>query len=239
VNTTGDPVFDGTLKQALAVQLQQSPYLSIFPGKRVREALQYMGRPADERVLGDVAREICERENIKATLNGSIAVIGSQYVISLEALNCRTGDSLARDQVTAESKERVLSALGATASRLRGKMGESLASIKQFDKPPEEVTTSSLDALKAFTQGVQLKESGQDMQAVSFFQRAAELDPNFAAAYATLAVIYANRSEEQRSIDYIQKAYSLRDRVSEHERFGHRDWVSLDGDGRLGKRDGD
>src|SRR4029077_20900698 len=128
INTTGDPVFDGTLKQALAVQLQQSPFLYIFPDKRVRETLQYMGRSPDERVTGTMARELCERQNIKAALNGSISALGTQYVISLDALNCRTGDSLARDQATADSKEKVLSSLGEAATRLRKELGESLAS---------------------------------------------------------------------------------------------------------------
>jgi serine/threonine protein kinase len=219
INTTGDTVFDETLKQALAVQLQQSPYLYIIPEKRVREALQYMGRSADERVTGAVARELCERENIKAVLNGSIAEMGSQFVISLEAVNCITGDSLARDQVTADSKEKVLAALGTAASGLRGKLGESLASIKQFDKPIREATTSSLEALKAFAQGEELEDAGQDLQAASTYKRAIDLDPNFASAYSSLASIYANRGEEERSIEYVEKAHALRDRVSERERF--------------------
>jgi hypothetical protein len=148
VNTTGDPVFDGTLKQALAVQLEQSPYLNIVPDQTVRQALQFMGRPADERVTGAVAREICERENIKAMLSGSIAALGSQYVIALDATNCGTGASLAREQVTAATKEVVLPTVGKAASSLRGKLGESLASIQKFDTPVTEATTSSLEALK-------------------------------------------------------------------------------------------
>src|SRR5216684_2210017 len=140
VNTTGDPVFDGTLKQALAVQLGQSPYLDIFSEDRVRETLQFMGRGADERVTGSVAREICERENIKAMLSGSIVALGSQYVVALDATNCATGDSLAREQVTAATKESVLPAVGKAASSLRGKLGESLASIQKFDTPVTEAT---------------------------------------------------------------------------------------------------
>jgi serine/threonine protein kinase/tetratricopeptide (TPR) repeat protein len=219
INTTSDPVFDGTLKQALAVQLQQSPFLYIFPDKRVRETLQFMGRSPDERVTGAMARELCERENIKAALNGSISALGTQYVISLDALNCRTGDSLARDQVTADSKEKVLSSLGEAATRLRSKLGESLASIQKFDKPIQEVTTSSLEALKAYSQAVPLDASGQDLQAIPLYERAAELDPNFAAAYSSLAGIYSNQLEEARSIEYEKKAYALRDRVSDRERF--------------------
>jgi eukaryotic-like serine/threonine-protein kinase len=219
VNTTGEPVFDGTLKQALAVQLQQSPYLNIVPEKRVREALQYMGRSPDERVNGAVAREICERENIKAALNGSISALGSQYVVSLDAVNCHTGDNLVREQVTADAKEKVLPALGAAASHLRSQLGESLASIQKFDKPVEEVTTSSLEALKAYTQGDQMVGMGQEIKAIPFFQRAVELDPNFASAYANLAASYANSGEEERSIEYEKKAFALRERVSEREKF--------------------
>jgi serine/threonine protein kinase/tetratricopeptide (TPR) repeat protein len=219
INTTGDPVFDGTLKQALAVQLQQSPFLYIFPDKRVRETLQFMGRSPDERVTGTVARELCERENIKAALNGSISAMGTQYVISVDALNCRTGDSLARDQVTADSKEKVLFSLGEAATRLRGELGESLASIQKFDKPIREVTTSSLEALKAYSQAAQLDDAGQELQATPLYERATELDPNFAAAYWSLASIYSNHLEEARSIEYEKKAYALRDRVSDRERF--------------------
>jgi serine/threonine protein kinase/tetratricopeptide (TPR) repeat protein len=219
INTTGDPVFDGTLKQALAVQLQQSPFLYIFPDKRVRETLQLMGRSPDERVTGTMARELCERENIKAALNGSVSSLGTQYVISLDALNCRTGDSLAREQVTADSKEKVLPTLGEAATRIRSKLGESLASIQKSDKPIQEVTTSSLSALKAYSQAVQLDDADQGLEAAPLFERAIGLDPNFAAAYSRLASIYANQFEEERSIEYEKKAYALRDRVSDRERF--------------------
>jgi serine/threonine protein kinase len=219
INTTGDPVFDGTLRQALAVQLQQSPFLYIFPDKRVGETLQHMGRSPSERVTGEVAREICERENIKAALNGSISALGSQYVISLDALNCRTGDSLARSQLTAESKEKVLAALGEAATQLRNKLGESLASIQKFDRPIQEATTSSLEALKIYSQAAQMDDSGQELAAIPLYERAVELDPNFASAYAGLASIYANQGEEARSIEYEKKAYALRERVSDLERF--------------------
>jgi serine/threonine protein kinase/Tfp pilus assembly protein PilF len=219
INTTGDPVFDGTLRQALAAQLQQSPFLYIFPDKRVGETLQHMGRSPSERVTGEVAREICERENIKAALNGSISALGSQYVILLDALNCRTGDSFARTQFTAESKEKVLAALGEAATQLRGKLGESLASIQKFDRPIQEATTSSLEALKVYSQAVQIDDAGQDLAAIPLYERAVELDPNFAAAYSRLAAIYANTGEEARSIEYEKKAYALRERVSDLERF--------------------
>jgi serine/threonine protein kinase/tetratricopeptide (TPR) repeat protein len=219
INTTGDPVFDGTLRQALAVQLQQSPFLYIFPDKRIAETLQFMGRSPNERVTGAVAREICERENIKAALNGSISALGSQYVITLDALDCRAGDSLARDQVTADTKEKVLPALGEAAVRLRSKLGESLPSIQKFDRPIGEVTTSSLEALKAASQAKQLDDIGHELKAIPFVERAIALDPNFAAAYSDLASIYANQGEEVRSIEFEKKAYALRDRVSERERF--------------------
>jgi len=219
INTTGDPVFDGTLKHALAVNLQQSPFLYIVPDKQVREALQYMGRSPDERVTGSTAREICERENIKAALNGSIAALGTQYVISLDAVNCRTGDSLAKDQVTAGTKEKILPALGEAATHLRGKLGESLASIEKFGKPMREVTTSSLDAMKAYSQAHEMLESGREIQALSLLKHATDLDSNFATAYSELASIYANQAEEQQAIEYANKAYALRHRVSDRERF--------------------
>ena len=219
VNTTGDPVFDGTLKQALAVQLEQSPYLNIVPDQTVRKALQFMGRPADERVTGAVGREICEREHIKALLSGSIASLGSQYVVALDATNCATGDSLAREQVTASSKEGVLGAVGKAASSIRGKLGESLSSIQKFDTPITDATTSSLEALRAYAAADQLRNSGGEAESIPGFQRAIELDPNFAMAYARLAAIYGNLGEEDRSLEAAKKAFDLRDRISERERF--------------------
>lgn len=219
VNTTGDAVFDGTLKQALAVQLEQSPYLNIVPDQTVRKALQFMGRGSDERVTGSVAREICEREQIKAMLSGSIAALGSQYVIALDATNCATGDSLAREQVTAATKEAVLPAVGKAASSLRGKLGESLASIQKFDTPVTEATTSSLEALKAFAAADATRNGGGEAESIPLFQHAVELDPNFAMAYARLAAIYGNLGEEDRSVEVAKKAFDLRDRVSERERF--------------------
>jgi len=142
-NATGEPAFDGTLKQALAVQLEQSPFLNIFPEQRVLETLRYMGRPPNERLTGEIAREVCERQSIKGMLTGSIASLGNRYVIGLEAVNCRTGDSLAREQAEADSREHVLTALGTAATQLRGKLGESLSSIRQFDVPLAQATTSS------------------------------------------------------------------------------------------------
>ena len=219
VNTTGDPVFDGTLKQALAVQLEQSPYLNIVPDQKVRKTLQFMGRSADERVTGSVAREICERENIKAMLAGSISAIGSQYVVALDATNCASGDSLAREQLTANTKEAVLPAVGKAAATLRGKLGESLASIQKFDTPVTEATTSSLEALKAYAAADQLRNSGGEAESAAGFQHAIDLDPNFAMAYARLSAINDNLGEEDHEVEFAQKAYALRDRVSERERF--------------------
>jgi tetratricopeptide (TPR) repeat protein len=219
VNTTGDPVFDGTLKQALAVQLEQSPYLNIVPDQTVRQTLQFMGRPVDERVTGGVAREICERENIKAMLSGSIAALGSQYVIALDATNCGTGASLAREQVTAATKEAVLPAVGKAASSLRGKLGESLASIQKFDTPVTEATTSSLEALKAYAAADAMRNGVGEAESIPLFQRALELDLNFAMAYARLSAIYSNLGEEDRAVEAARKAFDLRGRVSERERF--------------------
>src|SRR6266567_3863138 len=219
VNTTGEPVFDGTLKQALAVQLGQSPFLNIFPDERVNQALRFMGRPPNERITKDVAKEICERQGLKAMILGSIAGLGSHYVVTLEAVNAHAGDSIAREQAEAESKEQVLKALGQAASRLREKLGESLSSVKKFDAPIEEATTSSLEALKAFSQGNELRVSGHDREAIPFYKRALEIDPNFALAYARLAVQYSNQFQTELAAQYSQKAYDLRDRVSERERF--------------------
>ncbi len=219
VNTTGDSVFDGTLKQALAVQLGQSPYLNVFPDARVRDALRFMGRSPDERVTSDVGREICQREGLKAMLTGTIANLGSQYVITLNAVNARTGDSLAQAQVQAESKEKVLAALGKGVSELRGKLGESLASIQKFDKPLEQATTSSLEALKAFSLGQEQHLKLNDAEAIPSLKRAIELDPNFAWAYATLGTAYSNMDEPTFAADNMKKAFDLKDRVSERERF--------------------
>jgi len=219
VNTTGDAVFDGTLKQALAVQLGQSPFLNIFSDDRAREALRFMGRSPDDRITRDIAREICERHGLKALLAGSISNIGSHYILLLEAVNGHTGDSLAREQVEAESKEQVLGALGKAASRLREKLGESLASIQKFDAPIEQATTSSLEALKAFTLGHEQRDKAADLEAIPFYRRAIELDPNFALAYAELSVVYYNSDQAELAAELAEKAFALRDRVSEREKL--------------------
>jgi eukaryotic-like serine/threonine-protein kinase len=218
-NTTGDAVFDGALKQALAIQLEQSPFLNIFSDQRVREVLPFMNRSPDERVTKEVAREICERQRLKAYLSGSIANLGSHLVITLEAVNAQTGDTLARQQVEAESKEQVLGTLGQAATKLREKLGESLASIQKYDVPIEQATTSSLEALKAFSQGKELNNKGRNAESILFFKRAFELDPNFARAYDALAIIYNNLGQQELSIEAAQKAFELRDGRSEYEKL--------------------
>jgi eukaryotic-like serine/threonine-protein kinase len=219
VNTTGDAVFDGTLKQALAVQLEQSPYLNIFPESRIQQALKFMGRSADDRVTKDVAHEICLREGVKAMLTGSISSLGSHYVITLEAVNAQTGDTLDREQVEADSKEQVLKSLDKAASNLREKLGESIGSVQRFATPLEAATTSSLDALKEYSLGQAAHSSFDDDAALPHLKRAVEIDPNFAMAWAVLGVAYNNNSDTQRASECLQKAFDLKDRASERERF--------------------
>jgi tetratricopeptide (TPR) repeat protein/predicted Ser/Thr protein kinase len=219
VNTTGDAVFDGTLKQALAVQLEQSPYLNILPESRIHEALKFMGRSGDERVTSDVAREICQREGVKAMMLGSISSLGSHYVITLEAVNAQNGDSLAREQAEAESKEQVLKSLDHAASSLREKLGESIGSVQKFDTPLEAATTSSLDALKEFSMGEGEHLKFNDEAAIPHLKRAVELDPNFAMALATLGVASSNTGNSKDAFEYIQKAFDAKERASERERF--------------------
>jgi tetratricopeptide (TPR) repeat protein len=219
VNTTGDPDFDGTLREALAVKLEESPFLNVVPDQRVQETLRFMGRPPDERVTGPVAREVCQREGIKAVLEGTIAPLGRRYVISLNAANCATGGSLARQQVEASSKEEVLGGLGQAASRLRGKLGESLGSVQAHDTPISEATTSSLEALKAYSLGISRRNANDELGAVPFFKRALELDPGFAMAQAFLGAVYGNLGEISLAREHFRTAFELRDRVSEWERF--------------------
>ena len=219
VNTTGDAVFDGTLKQALAVQLEQSPYLNVLPESRIQEALKFMGRPADARVASDVGKEICLREGVKAMLTGTISGLGSHYVIDLNAVNVQTGDSLARDQVEAESKEQVLKSLDRAASNLRRKLGESIGSVQQYAAPLERATTSSLEALQAYSLGQAEHQKLNDEESIPHLKRAVELDPNFAMAHATLAVVCGNLSRVREQTEHSQKAFELKDRASEREKF--------------------
>jgi serine/threonine protein kinase/tetratricopeptide (TPR) repeat protein len=219
VNTTGDPVFDGTLKKAVGVDLGQSPYLNVFPDQRVHQTLQFMGRPPDDRITNEVGKEICQRAGIKALLIGSITTLGSQYVITLEAVNATTGESLGQEQVQANNKESVLNSLHSASSSLRQKLGESLASVQKYDKPLSEATTSSLEALKVFTLGDAKHMTGEEFAALPLYQRAVELDPNFAMAYARLGAVYGNTGQSTLSEQSRQKAFDLRDRASEHEKL--------------------
>src|SRR5262249_3258202 len=219
VNTTGDSIFDGALKQALAFQLEQSPFLNIVPEQRVRETLRLMGRSPDARLTADVGREVCQRTGSKALLSGSIESIGSQYVLTLTAMNCLTGESLARQQQEADTKEHVLATVGKGASAIRTRLGESLASVRKFDTPIEQASTSSLEALKAFSLAQAQRAKGAEADAVPFFKRAIELDPNFTLAYGKLAWTYGNLNEDGPARQYASKAYELRGRVSDLERF--------------------
>ena len=219
VNTTSEAAFDGTLKQALAVNLEQSPYLSVVSPDRVRETLRFMGRKPDEPVTEQVAREICARRGVKALLASSIANVGSTFVLTLRAIDAATGDTIASTQRDAATREAVLHALGAAATEMRGRLGESLASIQRFDAPIEQATTSSLEALKAYSMGTERRSQGREEEAIPFFERAVELDPNFAMAWARLSVVHFNRMDFRRSFDTAEQAYALRDRVSEHERL--------------------
>jgi serine/threonine protein kinase/Tfp pilus assembly protein PilF len=219
VNTTADPVFDGTLKKALAVDLGQSPYLNVFPEQRIRQTLQFMGRSPGDRITTEVGREICQRDGIKAMLNGSIDSVGGQYVITLEATNASSGDSLGRQQAQAERKEDVLNALHGAATKLRGQLGESLSMVQKYDMSLSMATTSSLDALKALTLGDTKHNMGDELAAIPNYQHAIEIDPNFAMAYARLGVVYSNLGQTQLSEQNRQKAFELRDRASEREKL--------------------
>src|ERR1700730_7171893 len=217
-NSTGDAVFDDALKQALAVDLEQSPFLNVLSDRRIGETLRLMGRGMGERVTREVAQEICLRTGSKALLAGYISPVRSQYMVGLEAVNCGSGDFLAKEQATASSKEDVVKALGSVASSIRTKLGESLASVQKFDVPIE-ATTPSLEALKTFSMGVMNQSEKGDAEAIPFFQRAIEIDPNFAMAYARLAVSYGNLGQPGLAGENLKKAYALRDRVSEREKF--------------------
>lgn len=218
VNTTGDGVFDGTLKQGLAVQLGQSPFLNLFPDTRVRQTLRLMNRSPDDRVTAEIGREICQRQGLKAFITGSIASLGSHYVLTLEAINSRGGEVLASEQGEAESKEQVLKTLSEVASKLRERLGESLSSLQRFDAPLE-ATTSSLEALKAYSLAVDEANRGKWLEAIQQHRQAAELDPNFASTYFGIAVCYANTGQPKLAAEYTAKAYALRDRVSEREKL--------------------
>jgi serine/threonine protein kinase/tetratricopeptide (TPR) repeat protein len=218
-NTTSDPVFDGTLRQGLSVQLEQSPFLSIISDQQVQHTLGLMDQPADAKLTPAVAREVCQRTGSTAVLDGSIAQLGTQYLLTLKAVNCATGDSMASTQAQAGDKEHVLEALGTMSAQLRNKLGESLSSVEKFDVPWEQATTPSFDAWKAFSSGIQVVNTKGSAAAIPFFKHAIELDPNFALAYGYLGIMENDIGEFGLAVEYHRKAYELRDRASEAEKY--------------------
>jgi eukaryotic-like serine/threonine-protein kinase len=218
-NSTSDPVFDDALKQALSVSLQQSPFLNVLSDDKVAATLKLMTRPVNTPLTPDVARELCQRADSKAYIAGSIASIGSEYVVGLKAVNCLTGDVLAQEQATASGKEKVLDALGEAAGKLRTQLGESLASVQKFDAPLAQETTPSLEALKAASIGRKVEHEKGSLAALPFYQRAIDLDPNFATAIEGVGIMYGNLGQPTRGEEYLRKAFSLRDRASEREKL--------------------
>jgi eukaryotic-like serine/threonine-protein kinase len=219
-NTTGDTVFDGTLRQGLSAQLEQSPFLNLLSDERVAQTLVLMAQPKDARLTRELAREVCQRAAGAASIEGSISSLGSQYVVGLIAVNCRSGDVLANEQASASGKEQVLKALGEAAAKVRVKLGESLVSVQKYDAPAENVTTPSLEALQAYSLGYQAQIVKRDnAAAIPLLQRAISLDPNFAMAYARLGTNYRNLGERARAAENMRKAYELRERVSEREKL--------------------
>jgi serine/threonine protein kinase/Tfp pilus assembly protein PilF len=219
LNTTGDPVFDGTLRQGMAVQLEQSPFLSLISEERILRTLSLMGQSPDARLTPELAREVCERTASAAVLDGSIASLGSQYVLGLRAKNCRTGDILDEEQVEVAKKEEVLNALTEIASKFRTRVGESLVTVEKYDTPLAEATTPSLEALKAYSMGWKVTASQGGDAPVPFFKHAVEIDPQFAAAYASLGLTYGSMGETELGTENIKKAYQLRERAGDNEKF--------------------
>ena len=218
-NSTGDPIFDDTLKTALSVSLRQSPLLNVLSNGQVAKTLKQMTRPSDTKLTPEVAREVCRRAGSKIYIAGAIGSLGSEYVLELKAVNCQSGDTLAEQQVTAASKEQVLDALGGAASKMRGELGESLVTVQRFDTPLPQATTSSLEALKAYSLGTKAyQEKGTDA-ALPYHLRAIELDPNFAMGYAVVGIDYANLAQLGRAKEYYAKAFELREHASEVERL--------------------
>ncbi len=218
-NTTGDPVFDDALRQAVSVQLQQTPFLTLLPDQRVRQTMRLMQRPENEAVIGQIARDVCIRSGAKASVEGSIAPLGTSYVINLGVHNCQSGAPLAQEQAQAASKELVLAELGKAVTNLRGRLGESLASVQKYDVPVTDATTSSLEALRAYGQALRVRATKGDEASIPFFRQAIEKDPNFALAYAKLAVVLGNRGLADEAKTNALKAYEFRDRVSEYEKL--------------------
>jgi len=228
-NKTGEAIFDGTLRQALAIQLEQSPFLDLISDQRIRQTLPLMNQPADVRLSREISRQLCQRTGSKAVLNSSIAQIGLRYLLTIEAVNCASGDLLASAEARASDRSRVLEALGSAAAEMRKKLGESLASVQEFNTPLEQATTPSLEALQAYSQGWRV---GNVPAAVPLFELAVRRDPSFAMAYASMGTIYYNRGEKSLGAENIRKAYGLRQRVSEREKFyiesHYHEWVSGD-----------
>jgi len=218
-NSTGDPVFDGTLKQALTIGLTQSPFLNVVSEDKVGETLKLMTRPANTPLTPEIAREVCERTGGTAYIAGTVATLGSQYVLTLQAANCRSGDVVAQQQFTAMAKEKVIAGLGDAAAKLRGQLGESLATVQKYDVPLEEATTSSLEGLKAYSLAYAEANRGSYLTAIPLYKHAVELDPNFAIAYARLGQSYANSSQGELADESIKQAYERRARASEREKF--------------------
>jgi serine/threonine protein kinase/tetratricopeptide (TPR) repeat protein len=218
-NSTGDPIFNDTLKQALGVSLRQSPFLNVLSDDRVAGTLKMMTRPVDTQLTPEVARELCQRADSKAYIAGSIATLGGQYVVGLKAVNCLNGDVLAQEQATAAGKEKVLGVLGEAASKLRTQLGESLASVQKFDTPLPQETTSSLEALKAYSLGQKAGQEKGPTAALPFYQHAIELDPNFASSIESVGIMYVGLGQSDRASEYLTKAFNLRDRASEREKL--------------------
>ena len=218
-NSTGDPVFDDTLKTALTISLRQSPFLNVFGEDKVAQTLKLMTRPSDTRLTPEVARELCQRAGSKAYISGSIASLGSQYVLALKAVNCQSGEALVQEQVTAATKEKVLDALGDAASRLRGELGESLTTVQKFDVPLERATTPSLEALKAYSLATKASREKGPAAALPYDERAIRLDPNFAMGYESVGVDYYGLGETSRASEYFALAFQLREPVSEREKL--------------------
>jgi class 3 adenylate cyclase/Flp pilus assembly protein TadD len=218
-NTTGDAIFDDTLKTALNVSLRQSPFLNVLSDSEVAKNLKLMTRPTDTKLTPELARELCQRAHSKAYLAGTIGSLGSQYVLGLKAVNCRSGDTLAEEQVTAASKEKVLDTLGQAATKLRGELGESLATVQKLDVPLSEATTSSLEALQAYSLGVKASNEKGPAAALPYDQRAIQLDPNFAMGYRGLGNNYSSLGETGRASEYFTKAFQLREHASEREKL--------------------
>jgi eukaryotic-like serine/threonine-protein kinase len=219
-NATGDPIFDGALRQGLSSQLEQSPFLNLLSDERIAQTLSLMAQPKDSRLTHELAREVCQRTASAAALDGMIAQVGTQYLVTLKAINCSNGESLGSAAARAADKDHVLDALGEVASKIRNQLGESLASVQKYDAPAENVTTPSLEALKAYSLGYRTMIVNSDYPAaIALFQRAISLDPNFAMAHARMGTSYSNLNETVRAAESIRRAYELRERVSERERL--------------------